>query len=193
MNLDRRVRVVAVIGSAGELSPEIGELCQELGAALMVAGFRLVTGGCGGVMRAVSQGARQSPAWKEGRVMGIVPSYRRAEANEFCDVIIPSGMQLARNVLVVATADVVVAVEGGAGTLSEIALAWQLGRPIVALGTRGWAARLAGECLDHRSDRAIEGAITAHDAVRLCSERTAIAHDADDVGAGWRKEREDKT
>lgn len=179
-----RIPVVAVIGSAGKLDVDLAALCRALGDALMEAGFRLVTGGRDGVMRAVSAGARESASWVEGRIVGIVPSYRRSEANEFCDIVIPSGMQHARNVLVVASADVVVAVGGGAGTLSEIALAWQLGRPIVALGESGWAGRLAGEALDARRAQRVEGATTVEDAIRLCRALTESERDSGEIGDG---------
>ncbi len=181
-----RVPVVAVIGSAGSLSPAVVGTCEDLGGALMAAGFRLVTGGRGGVMEAVSRGARKHPRWVEGRIMALLPSYRHAEANPFCDIVIPTGLQLARNVLVVAAADVVIAIEGGAGTLSELALAWQLERPLVALGGSGWAGRLAGECLDHRSEHAIMEAFSASEAVRLCNAALSRTLDVGDIGSGWR-------
>ncbi len=188
-----RVPVVAVIGSAGALEPVVAELCRELGGALMEAGFRLVTGGLGGVMTAVSRGAREHPAWLEGRIVAIMPSYRRSEANDYSDVVIPTGLQLARNVLVVASADVVIAIDGGAGTLSELALAWQLERPVVALGTTGWAGRLAGEKLDHRSDQKLFAATSVAEAVCLSQELLAQASEAGDIGSGWRKGKEGVT
>jgi uncharacterized protein (TIGR00725 family) len=181
-----RVPVVAVIGSAGALEPAITALCHELGGALMAAGFRVVTGGCGGVMEAVAQGARQHPAWVEGRIVALLPSYRRSEANTFSDIVIPTGLQLARNVLVVASADVVIAIDGGAGTLSELALAWQLDRPVIALGSTGWAGRLAGEQLDHRSDQRLEAATSIDDAMRLCRSLLARTKEAGDIGSRWR-------
>lgn len=181
-----RVPVVAVIGSAGTLDPPVAALCHGLGGALMEAGFRLVTGGRGGVMEAVSRGARESAAWKEGRIFAILPSYRRSEANAFSDVVIPTGLQLARNVLVVASADVVIAIDGGAGTLSEIAMAWQLGRPVIALGGTGWAGRLGGESLDHRSSQRVHVAVSVGEAVRLGRELITDDTEAGDIGSGWR-------
>jgi uncharacterized protein (TIGR00725 family) len=187
MNVEpTRVPVVAVIGSASALEPAITALCEELGGALMAGGFRLVTGGCGGVMEAVARGARQHPAWVEGRIIALLPSYRRSEANAFSDIVIPTGLQLARNVLVAASADVVIAIDGGAGTLSELALAWQLERPVIALGNTGWAGRLAGEKLDHRSDQRLESATSVDSAMRLCRLLLARNHEAGDVGSRWR-------
>jgi hypothetical protein len=175
--------VVAVIGGARVESPEQEALAVKLGATLMEGGFRLVTGGLGGVMEAASRGARSSPAWEDGRVIGVVPSYQHAEANEHCDIVIPTGAQVGRNLLVVASGHAVVAIGGGAGTMSEIALAWQLRRPVVALGDWGWAGRLAGEALDHRHDGRIHPAATAAEAVLLCGELWPHSASADAIRA----------
>ncbi|MDP3151449.1 MAG: TIGR00725 family protein [Archangium sp.] len=185
----KRLPVVSVIGDARlEDQTEITQT-RELGAALIDAGFRIITGGLGGVMEEVSRGARSSSAWCDGRIIGIVPSYRASDANPWCDVVIPSGMQMGRNVLVVSSADVVLAIGGGAGTLSEIAIAWQLGRPIVAFGRRGWGGRLAGEVIDARSTEPIHTASDVADAVRRCRELAARPATAGDIGAGWRHGR----
>jgi uncharacterized protein (TIGR00725 family) len=181
-----RIPVISVIGSAGELASSTAGLCEDLGGALMAGGFRVVTGGCGGVMEAVARGARRHHAWVEGRIVALLPSYRRSEANAFSDIVIPTGLQLARNVLVVASADVVVAIDGGAGTLSELALAWQLDRPVIALGSTGWAGRLAGEALDHRSNQRLESATSIEDVMRLCRSLIARSRDAGDIGSRWR-------
>ena len=84
-------------------------------------------------------------------------------------MVVPTGMNYARNTILVAMAVVVVAVGGGGyGTLSEIALAWQHGKPIVTLDLgEGWSARLAGERLDHRRDDLLHRAESAEEAVRL--------------------------
>lgn len=182
MTADRRP-TVAVIGSARVEDPTLQTTLRELGAALMESGFRLVTGGLGGTMSLVSEGARSSSSWAEGRIIGIVPSYCHAEANPFCDIVIPSGLQVGRNLLVVSTADVVVAVGGGAGTLSEIALAWQLKRPVIALGSDGWAGRVAGERLDQRLVDPIHAVSTVREAVQACSRLWPLASTATDIRA----------
>jgi uncharacterized protein (TIGR00725 family) len=124
-----------------------------------------VTGGLGGVMEAASRGAHSAKGYREGDVVGILPVSDGAAANELVDIAIPTGMGIARNVLVVATADAVVAVGGGSGTLSEIAVAWQLGKPIVALELEGWSGRLAGEAIDARRSDVIHRARSAEEAV----------------------------
>ena len=73
-------------------------------------------------------------------MIGVLPGLIAADANPFVDVVVPTGMNYARNTILVAMADVVVAVGGGSGTLSEIALAWQHGKPIVTLDLgEGWS------------------------------------------------------
>lgn len=179
--------VISVIGDARLDDPDRIVEARRLGAALIAAGFRIVTGGMGGVMEAVSFGARHSPHWHDGLILGVIPSYRSGEANPWCDIVIPSGLQLARNVLVVACADVVVAVGGGAGTLSEIALAHQLGKPTIALGPHGWAGRLAGEVLDHRGTLSVRRCASIDAVIAACQELLATVRDSEDIGSGSRR------
>ena len=147
----RRRPILAVIGDGGTLSDKIEEQARALGRLAVDAGFRVVSGGRDGVMHAASRGARDSEQYREGDVIAIIPGYDADEASPAADIVIPTGLGHARNVLVVATADVVIAVAGKAGTLSEIALAWKLGKPVIALATTGgWAHRLAGEAIDDR-------------------------------------------
>ncbi len=162
-----RRHVAAVVG-ANSASEAILAAAEGIGAGLVDAGFRVATGGLGGVMTAASRGARQASGWTDGSVIGVLPGLVASEANPFVDVVVPTGMNYARNTILVAMADVVVAVGGGSGTLSEIALAWQHGKPIVTLDLgEGWSARLAGERLDHRRDDLLHRAVDAEEAVRL--------------------------
>lgn len=127
-------------------------------------------------MAAVARGARSSPRASGSDVVGILPTTDAGAANAWVDVVVPTGLGHARNVVVVASADAVVAVGGAAGTLSELALAWQLGRPVVALATHGgWAADLAGRAVDARRDDVVHAARTPADAVRLALELSAAA------------------
>ncbi|MDI1443606.1 TIGR00725 family protein [Polyangium sp. 6x1] len=163
--------VLAAVGSAGGLSADIETACVELGRRAIEVGFRVVTGGLGGVMEAVSRGAHSSSAWREGDVLGVLPAYDRDAANPYVDIVVPTGMQIGRNVVVVAMSDVVVAIGGGAGTLSEIAIAWQLGKPIISLaGSGGWSQRLAGECIDARRRDTVHAAEDAEQAITLALE-----------------------
>jgi len=148
-----------------------------------------VTGGLGGVMEAVSRGARGAPSWREGDIVGILPGYDRNTANASVDIVIPTGMQRARNVLVVSMADVVLAVGGGSGTLSELALAWQLGKPILMLELAGgWTSRFGGERLDHRHDLPIQLAYSPTEAIAQAKELLEVSrHEPGHIGSGWRR------
>lgn len=161
---------VAVCGSASLPAVELEELAEAVGEEIVRAGMNLVTGGLKGVMEAASRGAARARDDGEGNglVIGILPGRDKAEANPYCDVIIPTGLGIARNLLVVSTADAVVLVHGGSGTLSEAAFAWQLGKPVVALtGSGGWAGKLGGQRLDARRPDSVLSARTAAEAIAL--------------------------
>lgn len=125
-----RTPYVAVVGP-GEASPDELHAAEEIGAGLAAVGAVVVTGGLGGVMEAACRGARS----RRGRTVGILPGEDRDAANGWVDVAIATGLGELRNGLVVRAADALVAVGGGHGTLSEVALALKLGRPVVGLGT----------------------------------------------------------
>ncbi len=121
---------VAVVGP-GDASAKQEATAEEVGEALAARGAVVVTGGLGGVMAAASRGARQAG----GMTMGLLPGDDRSEANPWVSVAVPTGLGELRNGLVVRAADVLVAVGGGLGTLSEIALALRLGRRVVGVHT----------------------------------------------------------
>lgn len=123
-----RKKVVSVIGGHS-CNAEAEQLAQDLGRELAKVVDILVCGGLGGIMKAVCQGFKSGG----GLTIGIIPSYNKKEANPYVDIVIPTGLGLARNVLVVKSADVVVALPGEAGTLSEIAYALQFGIPLISL------------------------------------------------------------
>jgi uncharacterized protein (TIGR00725 family) len=126
-----RVTQISVIGGS-RCSSEVLQLAKETGAEIARRGGVLVCGGLGGVMGAAATGAREMG----GLTIGILPSYAADTAHPSIDVVIPTGMSHARNLIVVAAGDAVIALAGEDGTASEIALARLLGRPVVAL--RAW-------------------------------------------------------
>ncbi len=143
-------RLIAVAGDGHIEADSIeGRVAHEVGRALVDQGYRLITGGLGGVMEAACRGGRTSPAWKDGAIVGVLPGHHPREANPFVDIVIPTGLDLARNVLV-AHADALIAIGGGAGTLTEIAMAWQMGRLVLAYRGPGWSGRLADQRVDGR-------------------------------------------
>ena len=128
-----RVRQVAVIGASGaELDSELERLAREVGRLLAEAGVTLVCGGMGGVMEAACRGAREAG----GEAIGIVPGHEVGEANEFCTHVVATGIGHARNLAVVSSGEVVIAIGGEWGTLSEIGFARAIGRGVIAL--RSW-------------------------------------------------------
>lgn len=141
--------LIAVCGDS-ELAPTDPRLAlaESVGTALVDAGFRILCGGRGGVMAAVARGARQSRGYTGADVLGLLPADAR-EANPWLDIALGTGLGDFRNGLI-ARADAVVAIGGGAGTLSEMALAWTAGRPVFAFRVEGWSGRLADTALDHR-------------------------------------------
>ncbi|TML08211.1 MAG: TIGR00725 family protein [Actinobacteria bacterium] len=123
-------RCVAVIGPGVASASEVA-VAEEVGARLVDLGATIVTGGLGGVMEAASRGAKS----RRGLTIGLLPGLDRSEANGWVDVAIATGLGEIRNALIVRTSDALVAVGGGAGTLSEIGFALKLGRPVIGIGT----------------------------------------------------------
>ena len=121
---------VAVVGAGRATADELAQ-AEAVGRALAEGGAVVVCGGLGGVMEAACRGARAAG----GRTLGILPGADRSAANEWVDVAVPTGLGEARNALVVRAADAVVAVAGEFGTLSEIALALKVGKPVIGVGT----------------------------------------------------------
>jgi uncharacterized protein (TIGR00725 family) len=129
----KRRRQVAVIGSSGaELGSELMLLAEGVGRLLAEGGVTLVCGGMGGVMEAACRGATEAG----GEAIGIVPGHEVGEANEFCTHVVATGIGHARNLAVVSSGEVVIAIGGEWGTLSEIGFARAIGRRVVAL--RSW-------------------------------------------------------
>jgi uncharacterized protein (TIGR00725 family) len=161
--MSERALQVSVIGG-GEAERELLAEAEQVGRLLAEAGAVLVCGGRGGVMEAASRGARTAG----GEVIGILPSLSAADANEHVTHAVATGIGHARNLAVVASGEAVIAIGGEWGTLSEIALARRLERPVVAL--RSWT-------LGNRGDRdlGIAEVETAAEAVEsaLAAARTA--------------------
>ena len=166
---------ISIIGSASGPDP-LMQLARELGEAVVDQGWRIVCGGLAGVMQAAAEGAQSSAEATGADVIGVLPTLDPSTANPCVDIVIPTGMQVARNAIVVAAGDVVIALGGGSGTLSELALAWQMYKPVIALSTQGgWAAELAGRTLDGRRDDSIHAAHSVEQAIAQTRELLANA------------------
>ncbi|HET9156806.1 MAG TPA: TIGR00725 family protein, partial [Myxococcaceae bacterium] len=125
-----RVLHVGVVGSGSAERDQL-VLAEEVGRLLATRGAIVVCGGLGGVMEAACRGAKSVG----GMTVGLLPGSDRRDANAWVDVAIPTGLGEARNALVVRAADVLIAIGGEFGTLSEIALALKTGKPVVGIDT----------------------------------------------------------
>ncbi|SEH43393.1 hypothetical protein SAMN05192561_1011026 [Halopenitus malekzadehii] len=123
---------VSVIGGSS-IDDSEARIAEAVGRELADRGHTVVCGGLGGTMAAVCRGARAADDPAE--TIGILPGDRRSTANRFVTIPIATGIGHARNALVVQNGDAVIALAGGAGTLSEIGMAAVYDRPIVGLGT----------------------------------------------------------
>jgi uncharacterized protein (TIGR00725 family) len=123
---------VAVVGAGGaDVAPEVLAVAEAVGAELGRRGAVVVTGGLDGVMQAACRGARSAGA----TTLGILPGDDRRAANAFVSVALATGLGELRNGLVARSADALVAIGGGLGTLSEIALALKAGKRVAGIGT----------------------------------------------------------
>jgi uncharacterized protein (TIGR00725 family) len=122
-----------VIGS-GDATAEQSRLAEDVGRLSAQRGAIVVCGGLGGVMEAACRGAKQA-APDRLTTVGILPGADPASANRYVDIPVVTGLGDARNVIVVSTADAVIAVGGGVGTLSEIAFALRRSKPVIVLGS----------------------------------------------------------
>ncbi len=139
---------ILVIGYGEEHCPEKAySIAYRVGREVARRGAVLVTGGLGGVMEAASKGAKEAG----GIVLGIIPQDSKTYANPYCDIVIPTGMGYSRDFLTAYTADAVVVVGGGAGTMIEVCYAYLKCRPIVSVvGSGGVADSIVGTYLDDR-------------------------------------------
>jgi uncharacterized protein (TIGR00725 family) len=121
---------IAVIGG-GTCSPEQAQAARSVGAELARKNCIVITGGLGGIMDAACAGARS----EGGLTVGILPGFTAGEANEHVDLPIVTGLSHARNVIVVRSAEGVIAIGGRYGTLSEIAMSLNMDIPVVGLNS----------------------------------------------------------
>ena len=121
-----------LVSGGGEIDNAARMVAEAVGEAVAKAGAILLTGGLGGVMEAASRGAKKAG----GLTAAVVPGSDNRAANPYVDIVIASGMTHGRNVILVHSADAVIGLPGSYGTLSEIALALVMGKPVVSLG--GW-------------------------------------------------------
>ena len=127
---ENRTLQIGVIGG-GEANREILSLAIEIGRGIAKLGANLICGGLGGVMEAACKGAKQ----EGGLTIGVLPGFKKRDANPFIDIPIVTGISYARNIIIVRSSDVIVAIDGRYGTLTELGYALALNVPVVGLKT----------------------------------------------------------
>ena len=150
-----RVKLIAVIGGAAPEPPAL-KAAEEVGKLLAERGMGVVCGGLGGVMQAVCKGAFEAG----GLTVGILPSYRESDANQYVRISLPTGIGYVRNALVVRAGRAAIAIDGSYGTLNEMSIALAEGIPVVALDS--WELAVGG-----KQDTAVYRAATPQEAVDM--------------------------
>jgi uncharacterized protein (TIGR00725 family) len=160
--------LIGIIGTSKPLGSALS-VAYEVGREIIRAGYTLICGGLGGVMEAACRGAREEAGSDSGRIIGVIPGTQKSDANPYTDIVLASGMGYARNMIIACASDALIAVSGESGTLSEIAMAWTYGKPVVVMeNLPGITSQLIGSFLDiSMSSRRIFGAKTAQEAVDL--------------------------
>ncbi len=143
---------VSVVGRGGEIDAGLRTKSEEVGREVGRRGHTLVCGGLGGVMEAACRGARQ----EDGETIGVLPGDEPDAANPYVDCAVATGLGEMRNALVVKNGDVVVALSGGYGTLSEVALALKTGVPVVGVDAPEVDGAVEAEDAEEALDRAEE-------------------------------------
>ncbi|HMA61215.1 MAG TPA: TIGR00725 family protein [bacterium] len=126
----RDKKIIAVIGGR-DTSPEIYQQAEEVGRLIAESGNILINGGRTGIMEASSKGAHLA----KGLTIGILPGKRKDGANKWVDVVLTTGIGLARNAIIVNSCDAAIAIDGRYGTLSEIAYCFQFDKPVCSLSS----------------------------------------------------------
>ena len=162
-------RQILVIGhNDNGCTPEHEKIAYETGVEVAKSDSVLISGGLGGVMRAACHGAHDAG----GITVGIIPQDDPSLANEFCDIVIPSGMGLTRDFLNALSADGIIIIGGGSGTLSEICAAYMHKKPMVAIRNLGGTSeKFIDKYLDHRENVKIIGADNPKEAVKIILEK----------------------
>jgi uncharacterized protein (TIGR00725 family) len=186
-----RPYLIAVIGKSTKEpgdppSPEALRAAELVGANIAGAGAILITGGLSGVMEAASRGAKRA----NGLVIGMLPGFKKDDANRYVDVALTTGMGWMRNTLVVRAADAVIMISGGIGTLNELTIAYQDKPTIILEGTGGWSDRIReiaynGKHLDESGSATLHFATTPEEAV---DRAIALAADPTTYPKGAEKE-----
>ena len=166
--MSKKIQILVIGHNTEGCTPEHEKIAYETGFEIAKSGSVLISGGLGGVMLAACHGARDAG----GTAVGIIPQNDFSFANEFCDIVIPTGMGLTRDFLTALSADGIIIIGGGSGTLSEICAAYMHKKPMVLIrNTGGIAEQFVDKFLDHRENVRIIGVDSPKEAVKLILEK----------------------
>ena len=171
-----RKPIIGVIGGGSTASADGLALAEEVGFLIARADAVLICGGLNGVMEASAKGAKRGG----GLTIGVLPTGNKADANSHIDLPIATAMSTARNLIIVRTADAIIAVNGSYGTLSEMAHAFDLGKTV--FGLRTWPMEKAGV-----EAKLFVSVATPREAVERALEYARKAMIAEKPGPGFQK------
>lgn len=159
----KKLQILVIGHDEAGCTEEHVKMAYETGNEIAKSGAVLITGGLGGVMKAASHGAHDAG----GLIVGIIPQNDASLANEFCDIVIPTGMGHTRDFLTALSADGVIVIGGGSGTLTEVCASYVHKKPIAALKKSGDVAeKYADRYLDYRNNVKIIGVDSPKEAVQ---------------------------
>ena len=144
---------IGIIGpNKSGCAEELYDFGEILGQRLSSINRTIICGGLGGFMEAVCKGAKRSTNTFYGQTIGILPDATSEMVNPYVDIVIPTGIGIARNIIIINSADIIIAAGGGAGTLSELAFAWQKKKKVLCVSEfGGWTSKIANKDLDSRA------------------------------------------
>ena len=147
------IKKIGIIGPNNKMcNGELYDFGVLLGKEIATKDRTFICGGLGGFMEAVCKGIKQSDKNFIGQTVGILPDDSVDNVNPYIDYTIATGLGIARNLIIINSSDIIIAAGGGAGTLSEIAFAWQKKKTVLCVTIfDGWAKELAGKDLDSRA------------------------------------------
>ena len=171
----RRIQIAVIGYNKDVCTEEARKLAYRVGREIARAGAVLICGGLGGVMEAACMGAKDN----NGTTVGIIPKDDFAFANEYCDIVVCSTVGYARDFIVAATADAMIAVGGGIGTLIELSAGYMMKKPMVVVaGSGGTADQFGGKYLDERKRVEILIALSPEEAVTVLMEKLKSINNA---------------
>lgn len=155
---------IGVIGYNDDRCTEVAkEIAYDVGKEIAISGSVLLCGGLGGVMEAACRGAKEA----NGTTVGVIPQDNFSFANQFCDIVICTGIGFARDFIVASSSDAIIAIGGGIGTLIEMSVGYMIKKKVVAISPSGGVSDIyAGKYLDERKRVLIDSAPDAKAAVQ---------------------------